>query len=72
MQLIPVTVNHIRIQEVKESACDQEAVGEGKVLDVAHVQSEGVGGRGDGAQTHKLADDIPHANTCEKTTKPIF
>lgn len=66
MQLIPVPVDHVRLQEVEQSTCDEEAVGHGKAFDVTHVQSEGVGGGGDGAQAHQLTDDVPHANTWGK------
>lgn len=63
VQLVPVPVNNIRLQEVEERARDQEAVGEGEAFDVAHVQGEGVGGRGDSAQAHQLADHIPYTDT---------
>lgn len=63
MHLVPVAVDHVRLQEVQEGARDEEAVGEGKVFDVARVQGEGVGRRGNGAQAHQLADDVPHPNT---------
>lgn len=62
VQLVPVSVNHVHLQEVEESACDEEAVREGKTFDVTHVQGEGVGGRRNGAQTHQLTDDVPHAD----------
>lgn len=61
--LVPVAVDHVRLQKVQEGARDEEAVGEGKVFDVARVQCEGVGWRGDGAQAHQLADDVPHPHT---------
>lgn len=63
VHLIPVAVDHVRLQEVQEGACDKEAVGEGKVFDIAHVQGEGVGWRRNGAQAHQLTDDVPHTNT---------
>lgn len=63
VQLVPIAVDDVHVQEAEQSASDQEAVGKGKVLDVARVQGEGVGGRGHGAQAHQLADHIPDANT---------
>lgn len=62
MQLVPVAVDDVHLQEVEERTRDEEALGEGEVFDVAHVQGEGVGGRGNGAQAHQLADNVPHAN----------
>lgn len=63
VHLVPVAVDHVGFQEVQEGARNEEAVGRGEVLDVARVQREGVGWRGDGAQAHQLADDVPHTNT---------
>ncbi len=63
MQLVPVPVDDIRLHEVKKSARYQETLSEGKAFDVTHVQSEGVGRRGNGAQAHQLTDDVPHADT---------
>lgn len=63
VHLVPVAVDHVRFQKVQEGARDEEAVDRGEVLDVARVQREGVGWRGDGAQAHQLADDVPHTNT---------
>lgn len=63
VQLIPIAVDDVHVQEGEERASDEEAVGKGKVFEVAHVQGEGVGGGGNGAQTNQLADDIPDANT---------
>lgn len=63
VQLVPIAVDDVHVKEAEQSAGDQEAVGKGKVLDVARVQGEGVGGRGHGAQAHQLADHIPDANT---------
>lgn len=66
MHLIPIPINQIHLQEAEQSSCDQEAVLQGKAFDVAHVQGEGVGGRGNGTQTHQLTHNIPHTNTYEK------
>lgn len=63
VHLIPVSVDHVRLQEVQKGACDKEAVGEWKVFDIAHVQGKGIGWRRDGAQAHQLTDDVPHTNT---------
>lgn len=71
MQLVPVSVDHVHLQEAQQGAGDEEALVQGEALDVARVQGEGVGGGGHGAQTHQLADDVPRANTWkeEKKTK---
>lgn len=37
VQLVPVTVDHVHVQEAEQSAGDQEAVRKGKVSDVARV-----------------------------------
>lgn len=69
MHLVPVGVDHVGLQEAQESAGDEEAVWEGKVFDVTHVQGKGVGGWGNGAQAHQLTDNVPHTNTWLKKTK---
>lgn len=73
VELIPVSVDHVHVQEAEQSASDQEAVRKGKVSDVACVESEGVGRRGHGAQANQLADHIPDANTWKsiKTHRPF-
>lgn len=63
MQLIPIAVDHVHVQEAEQSAGDQEAVWQRKVSDVARVQGKGVGWRGHGAQANQLADHIPDTNT---------
>lgn len=63
VQLVPVPVHHVGLQEVEESPRGEEAVRQGKIFDVTHVQGEGVGGRGDGAKGHQLAHNIPDTNT---------
>lgn len=63
VQLIPVAIDNVHVQKAEESASDKEAVGQGKVFDVAHVQGVGVGGRGNCAQANQLADNIPDTNT---------
>lgn len=63
VHLVPVAVDHVHLQEVEESARGEEAVRQGEVSDVAHVQGEGVGRRRDSAQAHQLADNVPNANT---------
>lgn len=68
MQLVPVAVNHVHLQEVKESSRDKKAFGERKTFDVTHVQGERVGRRGNGAETHQLTDNVPHTN-CWRRTK---
>lgn len=84
VQLVPIAVDDVHVQEVEQSTSDQEAVGKGKVFDVARVQGKGVGGRGHGAQAHQLTDHIPDANTWknnkngtqqqkkEKACRPFF
>lgn len=69
VHLVPVGVDHVGLQEAQESAGDKEAVWEGKVFDVTHVQGKRVGGRGNGAQAHQLTDNVPHTNTWLKKKK---
>uniref|UniRef100_A0A3Q0SUI5 Si:dkey-19b23.8 n=1 Tax=Amphilophus citrinellus TaxID=61819 RepID=A0A3Q0SUI5_AMPCI len=45
-----------------ELSRDEKAITKRKAFDVTHVQGKWVGWRGNGAQTHKLTNNIPHTN----------
>lgn len=69
MQLIPVAIDSVGFQKVKQSPRDQEALWERKAFQVAHVQSKGVGGRWNGAQTHQLTHYIPYPYSYRKSNR---
>lgn len=66
VHLVSIPIHHIHLKEVQECAGDQEAVREGKIFDVAHVQGKGVRRRRNRAQANQLTDHIPNAHTLEK------